>query len=301
MKYNLPVRKNSGLLPALLLVLFAMASGLTANAHNPYVFYLKDGNMVRCVRYGHLRDGHYQLRLDRRTEITIAEANVFEIGHYHRRALPEYRLDYRYDSTTKTYIELPDHYVHTRGFFFQGLINVGLIDGVRVAAGYRLNRYFSVGACIGFEYGATITEPAGNFAPSNPNTPASFVYNSGYAPMLLYITGDICKTQFTPFYSFEAGWLLPCYPHLVTDSQDGAIQPPYSEYNNHGGPTAGAGIGLRIYTRRRNNLSISANVNAGYVSITTNGYQGYNSNPAYIATTARYSMVQPALRFAVGF
>jgi hypothetical protein len=234
--------------------------------------------------------------------VDVYEDQVFAEGKIHRHALDGFELDYKYDSLTKTYIELPNHYIHEHGFFLQWQTILGAIDGMRVIMGYRINRYVALGIGMGGEYGATLGEPANVYSPSNPNFAPSYVYNSGYSPFFVYLTGDILKTKFTPFYSFEIGYNLPWYPHLQTDSDDGANWGPYSFYNNHGGPTAGLGFGCRMYTRKRSNISLSVNMNAGYLSIQTNAYQGSGTiAPIYVTTTSKYTLAQPSVRFSVGF
>jgi hypothetical protein len=303
---NSPKEKKGGVLPLILLLLFTISFGIKGKAIDRYVLYLKNGTLLYCESYWwHARSHTYEVRLDRDTILNIAEDSVFEEGGIHRHAMPGFELDYKYDSLSKTYIKLPNHYVHEHGFFFQWQAVFGLIDGMRVTMGYRFNRYIALGISMGGEYGVTLGEPGNVFVTEDPNRAPSYIYNSGYSPFLLYLTGDILKTRFTPFYSCEIGYNLPWYPHLQTNSDDGANRGPYSYYTNYGGLTAGIGLGGRVYSRKRSNISISLNMNAGYLSIKTNGFQGFtNTNPQtpiYVTTTSRYTLLQPSVRFSVGF
>jgi len=299
----MPIGKNDPLLSAVLFLLFTLVLCQPCIAgSDKRVLYLKNGTILRCWNY-HYRNESYKVMFSRDHFTTIPDSMVFDEGVIHRHALKEYELDYRYDSVSGTYVRLPSFYKRERGFFFKWQVSFIAIDGMRLMAGYRINNYVAVGLGFGGEYGLTFAEPSGDYAPTNPNFAASYVYNSGYTPFFLYVTGDILKTQITPFYSVEAGYNLPWYPHLETDSDDGAVTGPYSYYTNYGGPTAGVGFGGRAYTRKRCNLSLSLNVNAGYVSIKTDGVQGLTSppyTPIYVTTTSKYTMMQLSLRFSVG-
>lgn len=297
---------KEGKLRVVLFLLLSIAFGLKGTAGDGYVLYLKNGTILPCERYRHIPGGPYQVQTNRVIQIEISEDSVFFAGPIHHHVLNGYELDCKYDSIKKTYVDLPNHFVHEHGFFFQWQVSVGLIDGMRFIMGYRFNRYAALGFGIGGEYGVTLSESDNYDGPVSRNRAPSYVYNSGYSPFYLYLTGDFLKTKATPFYSFELGYYLPWYPNQQTNREDGAVPPPYNYYTNYGGLTSGLGLGCRFYSRRRSNVSISLNMNVGYMSIKTNAFAGYPNpnypfNPIYVATTSKYLMTQPSLRFSAGF
>jgi len=275
-------------------------------AGNKDVLYLKSGTIYRGQIIEH-NDSICRIRLATDSIVTIATDEI----QMKDRVSEYYPLEYKYDLITKKYIarerSLPYYYFRHPGFFLQWQTNIGLIDGMRIVMGCRLNSYFSLGLGIGAEYGVTLYEPAHIIYPANPNFAPSYTYNSGYSPLFVYLTGDILKTRITPFYSFEAGYYLPWYKHLQTNPDDGEIQPPYSYYTNYGGPTVGGGIGLRIHCGEHCNITLSLNMNAGHVRIRTDAYQPFGQyipgGPPgyYTSSTANYLMTQPSFRFSIGY
>jgi hypothetical protein len=292
-------------LPICLLIAALLPFSLASMAGNEDVLYLKSGNIWRgqIIEYN---DSICRIHLATDSVLTITTAEI----QMKDRISEDYPLEYEYDLTTRKYIAIERsvryYYFRHPGFFLQWQTNIGLIDGMRIVMGCRINTWFALGLGIGAEYGATLSTPAGASRLSYSGAPG-FVYNSGYTPIFVYLTGDILKTRITPFYSLEAGYYMPWYKNLQTNPDDGAIEPPYSYYTNYGGPTAGGGIGLRIRCRNHCNITFSLNMNAGHVRIRTDAYQSFGQyTPGgppgyYTSSTANYLMTQPSFRFSIGY
>ena len=298
------IKKRRGVV-AVFLLIFSLGFFLNLSADDNFVLYLKNGALLRCRSYSYEKGLPYKVSITSQVYTYIPEDSVFFAGRVHKNVLNGYELDFKYDSLNGIYIKLPNHFVHQHGFFFQWQLTVVMIDGMRIMMGYRFNNYVALGLGVGAEYGVTlgVSDNDGN---PYPNRAPNYVYNSGYSPFYVYLTGDFLKTKATPFYSFELGYNLPWYPHLQTDREDGKIPPPYNYYTNYGGPTAGLGFGCRVYSRRRSNVSISLNMNTGFLKIKTDAFQSYANNnypliPIYTSTTSKYLLLQPSLRFSAGF
>lgn len=292
-------------LPMCLLSAALLHFSLSSMAGNEDVLYLKSGTIFRgqIIEYN---DTICRIHLATDSVVTIAPDEI----QMKDKVFEDYPLEYEYDLSTKKYIakeeSLRYYYFHHPGFFLQWQTNVGLIDGMRVVMGCRLYSWFWLGLGIGAEYGVTLSNPAGSSGLSYSGAPG-FVYNSGYTPLFVFLNGDILKRRITPFYSLEAGYYLPWYKHLQTNPDDGAVEPPYSYYTNYGGPTAGGGIGVRFRCGNHCNITLSLNMNAGYVKIKTDAYHPFEQyiqgGPPgyYTSSTANYLMTQPSFRFSIGY
>ena len=292
--YILLIEKRELILSILLLIFFTIAIDQygVARGHKG-ILYLKNGTIYRSRFIESIYGSGYRIWTDRNNYMSFAEDQVYAWGSYHRHALPEYQFDYKYDTASKTYIQLPTYFYPDHGFFFEWQTSVGSIDGMRIVMGYRFNTYIGLGFGFGAEYRLSVPDQLYPIA-------------SGYAPFFVYLTGDLLKKKLTPFYSFEAGYLLPMYKYLSDPNNDGAITGPLSSYTNYGGLMTGIGFGIRIHTRRRYNASISLNMNAGFVRIKTNAFEGFSATspyaPNFALSTSNHTSIQPlSLRFSLGF
>lgn len=303
MKYCLFVMRLRAItMSALVVMVFFLAAFDPAPlAAQSRVIYMNNGSIIRCYSYHYHRDRTFFVSL-RDSDIVIPRDSIFETGRYYRHSPPGYELYYRYDTVSHTFIEQPSYYIRRKGFFIQGQLSVVGFNGVLLALGYRFNTYAAFGVNMGAGYGLSLVNNATNYHVSIDGAVPGYVTNSGYSPFTLYLTGNMLKGGITPFYSAEAGYLLPWYKNLHTNARDGAYLYPLSYYTNFGGPIFGAGIGCRFYRRRYTHLFLALNFNAGYVNVRTNGFQSFSNGTAiYTITNTRSVIFQPSLRFGVGF
>ena len=274
----------------LLMVTFTHASCASAVD----VVYLKNGSIYRGVIIHEISGINYTIRLFGGSQVVVSAAEVKEVKR--KRSLAP--VEYQSDSVRNRYNRVPyrSRYFRYResGFFAQWQNIVGLIDGMRLTFGYKFNRYAAVGLGSGFEYGNTLAD-------------APYAASNGYFPLFAYLSGDMTKTKFTPFYSFEAGYSFPLNPILYTPSHDGMYFSPPSTYWHHGGLTSGFGVGLKRYSRHLAAFIVSLNLNLGYFNIKSSDFHPYSTPSGggsagyYTTYTARYLAIQPSLRFGISF
>jgi hypothetical protein len=253
------------------------------------VVYLKNGSVYRGVIIEEKPMQSYTIRIYGGTTFVLAVADVQRVSR-ERQTGP---VEYIYDSirNRRIRVHLKTHYFlyPDHGFFGQWQTVVGWTDGMRLYSGYRFNPYLAIGLGLGFEYGNTT-----NWTP--------YAASNGYLPMLLYMTGDILKSKWTPYYSIEAGYNLAMNKYLQTPDDDGIVIYPKSYFTSYGGVTSGAGFGVREYTRHHCSLMLSLNMNVGYLRIKTDGpYDPGNRTLIATTSTSNWLALQPTLRFGVSF
>jgi hypothetical protein len=161
--------------------------------------------------------------------------------------------------------------------------------GFRLVNGYKFNQFAYLGLGLGVD--GVISDLHGNSD-----------YAGAYLPIYIYYGGDILHQQITPFYTVEAGYTWR--PDiLVNDNYDYYSGGGSVPIGGHGGFMAGAGFGVRFYSRRRVHFDISAHVDFK-MSTEHYEYDNYNSNNGY-ATSYFYStnefLIIPGFRVGIGF
>lgn len=139
---------------------------------------------------------------------------------------------------------------------------------VHTVNGYRVWPYLYIGAGMGIDQ--------------------YFKYNQTFSPFYLRVQSEFLKNKVTPYVFADAG-----YGHMWHRRSDG-----YYIYRNKGGIYFNAGAGVRIYTRSRASVIISAAYRRQPSQTNTYFINSWEGAP-YYTTTRLYQ--QLAVNFGVAF
>ena len=179
-----------------------------------------------------------------------------------------------------------------RGYFntVQVLFD-NLEGGVRMVNGYKFGRLGYLGIGIGADF--LFKDMHGHAD-----------YSGVYLPLYLHYGGDILKRRITPFYSIEAGYAMRLNPNNNNDFMgSGNIFTTNSNITSvKGGLMGGVGFGVKLYSRHKIFISLSAHANFKQAE---NTYAAYTYDPSGNYHTTSYkthsNVMIPGLRLGIGF
>jgi hypothetical protein len=244
------------------------------------VVYMKNGTIYRGTIIEQIPNVSYKIEIAGGSQIQVKADDVTRIIKedkfvdgpvYYERPHPVHEFHYR-----------------DKGYFIEGQALAEAVDiGLRVVNGYKFGQYGYLGVGVGVEslvFG--IQRHSYDFAGT-------------YIPIYLYYGGDILQQHITPFYSLEAGYAFHPNTMAEADYYYNSSEP----MSGHGGFMAGAGFGVRFYSRRRVHFDLSAHID---FKMATENYENdiYNQNTGntyqYFYSTSELLII-PGLRFGVGF
>jgi len=260
----------------LLLMIFLIATlSAGAQSRGEDVIYLKSGNVYRGNIIERIAGVSYKIEIAGGSIIVVTVAEVDKITK--EKKLPP---EGRYLSGKGPG---PTFHYRTKGYFFQAQASLdGLKFGLHIINGYKFGQFGMLGLSVGAD--EIISDIRGTSA-----------HNSGFFPFSIYYSGDLYKRHITPFYWIEAG-----YAYRSTRGNDYYDGGP--EYvGGAGGATGGAGFGVKFYSRHRVHFSIAAHLD---IQQATDHYltrHYHNTGETYTYTNSSVILINPGLKFGVGF
>jgi hypothetical protein len=247
------------------------------------VIYTKNGSTYRGSITEQIPGVSYKIEIAGGSVIVLSATDVTKVAR-EPKFVTESTYIYRRGKPIRTF------QYHQKGYFFQAQLEAEIPEaGFRLVNGYKFNQFAYLGLGLGVD--GVISDLHGNSD-----------YAGAYLPIYIYYGGDILHQQITPFYTVEAGYTWR--PDiLVNDNYDYYSGGGSVPIGGHGGFMAGAGFGVRFYSRRRVHFDISAHVDYK-MSTEHYEYDNYNSNNGY-ATSYFYStnefLIIPGFRVGIGF
>jgi hypothetical protein len=219
----------------LLLLLLSIAA--VAQRETQDILYLKDGSVIRgqmkqegdrfrIKLLGGTELVYQQGQIDSMKKEDVRKAQLYDIKHHYYRHDRGYRnmTEFGFIYGTNLKEQLENYY-----YYYQPTDDVGI--SLHTMNGYQIWPYLYVGAGVGIERFIT--------------------YRQTFVPVYLRLSSEFIKRRVTPYVFIDAGYAF--MPQDQVTSTDG-----YKYYNRLGGLYITAGGGLRIYTRSRASLTISA-------------------------------------------
>jgi len=250
-------------------ILFLFISVIAyAQGRSEDVLYLKDGSIYRGTIIEEIPGVSYKIEMVGGNVVFVQAKSVTKV----ERGKPVNAADDTRPASTSrgrpVKVKNPYYFYQDKGFYFQTQANVGVLMGLRLAAGYKFNRYASLGLGTGIELNLKVStlvlDPS--FDGHGGGTAA------GYVPIFLHFTGDVIKGKVVPFYSAEVGYTFCITPSIQSGGEIYYYNngPPSTAYNYHnpGGVFGGVGFGAKFYTAHRLNVMISLNCNYEYLPYT---------------------------------
>lgn len=200
--------------------------------------------------------------------------------------LHSYRY-YRYDSASKRRVR--EFHYRSRGYFFEAqLLGEANQGGVRIINGYKFNQFGYLGVGVGIDIlGSMHLRDRDTYRTDYP-------YGGTYLPLFLHYSGDILRKRVTPFYSVDLGYAVRM--------GGGPVNFPNTnyEYDRQGGAMGGVGFGVKFWSKRRVNISLSLNAdfqNARYVP----GYNSFGQPDMSLQNGRNLTILTPGFKFGIGF
>ena len=257
------------------------------------VIYLKNGNVYRGLIIEQVPNVSMKIQTYGGNIFSVAisdvekitkEKRIMDEREFHPRDPFYEHPRYPMDSLRKKFP------VKRRGYFFQSqLLIENLQGGVRIVNGYKFNRFAYLGVGIGVDRVFSAPYTHSNI-PLSRNDYAGF-----YFPLYLYYSGDFFNKRITPFYALEAGY---------------AMGPGNTNFDNgtnfgrqmRGGAMGSLGLGVKINTRRRVNLSLLMNMNFKQTHFTRmSSYIDVFGKPYDATEKVEAFLLFPGIRFGIGF
>lgn len=193
---------------------------------------------------------------------------------------------YRYDSTGGKRVR--EFHYRKKGYFFEAqLVGEANQGGIRIINGYKFSQFGYLGIGVGIDVLGSM-----HMGWTDNSSASDYPYAGVYMPLFLHYSGDILRKRVTPFYSLDMGYAMR--------SNGGSPFMGRNSGDRQGGAMGGLGFGVKFWSKRRVNISLSVNAdfqNVRYVP-------GYNSfgNPDMTWQYGRtLTIMTPGLKFGIGF
>lgn len=276
---------------------------LQAQDYREDVVYLKNGSIYRGTIIEQVPNVSLKIEIAGGSVVAINMADVTKMTKEPRvYDQPRYPMHEHFgmhgwrhmDSATKA--QLMEFHPRRRGYFLQAqLLIENLQGGVRIINGYKFNRFAYLGIGIGADF--LFNAPMVNRI-NGVNIDKS-LYKGTYFPLYLYYSGDILNKRITPFYAIEGGWTVRVSDNNGINMMDNN----FDTHHLHGGPMGGVGIGFKVYTHHRVNMSLLANMNFKRVSYDDVNYTYDPITATYTTYNVRQNvfLLIPGIRLGLGF
>ena len=286
----------------MLLVCFSCSAFVAcAQEQTEDAIYLKNGNIYRGTIIEQVPGESYTIQILGGSVMKIKAEYIERITHEKKAptAQPYFNNDdkgsiYRNDNDPRNRRSPPPFVYRKKGYFFQGQLMVGLLEGgFRIINGYKFGQFGYLGLGVGIDGVVGSINVLVNGGGTE--------FSGAYVPLFLYYTGDILKKRITPFYALELGYAFRFQPSSATSSYNYYNQDPNEKVE--GGMTGAVGLGVRFFSRKnRKTISLSINLD---VKSGTNRYTYYNSNGSgqyYPYTQVTNAIMYfPAVKLGIGF
>ena len=276
-----------------LVLVFAIISitSLFAQQQMEDVIYLKNGTVYRGIITEQVPNVSMKIQINGGSVFAVTIPEIEKITKENK-PNSEFGYNYPFNSYRRPWHMNDSTYIiKKRGYFFNAQVLIeNLQGGVRIVNGYKFNRFAYLGIGIGVDNVYSSPYVRSNYSVTKSD------YSGIYLPLYLSYSGEFFNKRFTPFYAIEGGYAM------AIKRGGNPFKGGNWGSNMRGGGMASLGLGFKLQTSHKVNLSILFNINMKQLRYTDNNtYFDVFGNPYTRTEKVEAFLFFPGIRLGLGF